>query len=46
MQWQRVEPAPLEWPRWIFHHSHAARIIETPEAMAALGDGWRYQPYS
>jgi phage N-6-adenine-methyltransferase len=46
MQWQRVEPARLEWPRWIFHHSHAARIIDTPEAMAALGDGWRYQPYS
>lgn len=44
-QWQRIEPPPLVFPRWIFHPTLPACIIETPEAMAALGDGWRYQPY-
>jgi hypothetical protein len=44
-QWQRLEPPVLEFPRWIFHHTLPACIIETPEAFAALGDGWRLTPY-
>lgn len=37
---------PTQWPRYMFHLTEPPRLVATPEAEEALGEGWRRTPYS
>lgn len=34
----------ISFPSWVYHRSEAARIVEGPEQLAALGPGWTDTP--
>lgn len=38
------EYVPVEYPRWIYHATEPAQVVDTPEAHAAAGDGWHTAP--
>ena len=37
---------PTKWPKWQYHLTLPATMVATPEAEAALPDGYRDIPYS
>ena len=37
---------PTQWPRYVFHHTKDPVCVATPEAEAALGEGWRRTQYT
>jgi hypothetical protein len=37
---------PTQWPRYMFHTTEPPRLVGTPDAEAALDEGWKRTPYS
>lgn len=43
---KKVKYMPSVFPSWCYHPTKAGRIFNTPEELAAAGDGWGDKPYS
>jgi hypothetical protein len=34
----------IEYPKWLYHRTHAPKIVDDPEQHDALGDEWKDSP--
>jgi hypothetical protein len=33
-------PHPVDYPKWVYHATEPAKRVNSPEELAALGEGW------